>query len=280
MSPECSAKTDSSRSVSRRGPVADGWRKVVLRLSFLAAGIGLWYLLAKLSMWDAMLFPLPREVALTLMRGIGDGSIPAAVGVSLKRLCAGYGVAIAVGLPAGLVLGRVQWLDDMVGGAVLGLQALPSICWLPLAILWFGLSETAILFVIIMGSLMAIILSVRDGVRTIPPLYLRAARVLGATGWRMYRHVIFPATLPSVLTGAKLGWSFAWRSLLAAELLYVSDGLGFALMAGRELHNMPQVVAIMMVIVVIGLVADRLVFGRIERAVRRRWGFLSAKNGL
>jgi NitT/TauT family transport system permease protein len=138
--------------------------------------------------------------------------------------------------------------------------------------LWFGLSETAILFVVVMGALLSITLSTEAGVKNTPPLYLRAARNLGARGWKMYALVILPAALPSIITGMKLGWSFAWRSLMAAELLYVSLGLGHLLTMGRELNDMSQVIAVMLIIIVIGLVIDRLVFAPIESRVRERWG--------
>jgi NitT/TauT family transport system permease protein len=242
------------------------------RLFFLAALLGIWHLLSEAGIWNDLLFPSPWEVLLALKNGFSEGTLTAAVAASLLRLGIGYCFAILVGVPLGLLLGRIRLLDDTVGSVAIGLQALPSICWLPLAVLWFGLSEAAMQFVIIMGSLMAITLTVRDGVKTIPTLYLRAAPILGATGWRFYRYVLFPAAFPSVVTGAKLGWTFAWRSLMAAELLYVTTGIGSTLMMGRELHDMALVVASMLVIIAIGLVTDRLIFRYGEDFVHRRWG--------
>ena len=250
------------------------YRKWVLRFLMLAGLLGLWQALAAAGIWNALLFPAPREVADALWRGLVDRSLIIATGASLKRLLVGYGVSLAIGIPLGLLLGRIHWLDETLGLVTMGLQALPSICWLPLAVLWFGLSEAATQFVVVVGSLMAITSATRDGVNVIPPLYVRAARVLGARGWRLYRYVILPAAMPAVLTGAKLGWSFAWRSLMAAELLYVSVGLGSTLMMGRELHDMPLVVAAMGIIMAIGLSADRLVFGALEALLYARWGTL------
>jgi NitT/TauT family transport system permease protein len=234
--------------------------------------IALWQLLHSLAIWDETLLPSPASVATALAAGITDGSIPAAVLASMRRLFIGYGIALLIGIPLGLLLGRKQLLDDTLGSFAIGLQALPSICWLPLAVLWFGLSETAMLFVVVMGSFMSVTLSIRDGVRSIPPLYLRAARILGAKGWQFYRHVLLPASLPALLTGAKLGWSFAWRSLMAAELLYIATGIGSILMTGRELHDMALVVASMLVIVAIGLFFDRMIFQTAERSIHKRWG--------
>jgi NitT/TauT family transport system permease protein len=141
-----------------------------------------------------------------------------------------------------------------------------------LALLWFGLSETAILFVVIMGALLAITLATQAGVKNTPPIYTRAARNLGTRGWRLYMYVILPGALPSIVTGMKLGWSFAWRSLMAAELLYVGQGLGQLLTMGRDLNDMSQVITVMIVIVAIGLTIDRLAFTPIESRLRERWG--------
>jgi NitT/TauT family transport system permease protein len=169
-------------------------------------------------------------------------------------------------------MAQIRWAKDTFGMLVLGLQALPSICWLPLAILWFGLNERAILFVVVMGAVFSIAQASEDGIRNTAPIYLRAARNLGARGWRLYANVVLPAALPSIVTGMKMGWSFAWRSLMAGELLYALPSLGNLLMLGRELNNMGQVIAVMLVIIGLGLVSDQLVFGLIERRVRSRWG--------
>ena len=251
----------------------DRWRIYAMRLAFFASLIGLWHTLVWLEVWDEMIFPSLPQVTETLWLGISDQSLPAAIAISMQRLLIGYGLALCIGIPLGLLLGRVRWLNETVGMLAMGLQALPSICWLPLAVLWFGLGESAMIFVVAMGALMALTLATRDGVKNMPPLYMRAAHVLGARGWRLYVHVMLPATLPAVLTGAKLGWSFAWRSLMAAELLLVGVGLGSLLERGRELHDMSLVVAVMMVIIFVGLMTDRWLFSRLEqRFVHRRWG--------
>lgn len=248
------------------------WRRPLTCLSFLCLLTLCWQGVSSLGLWEATLFPAPAEVAVCLREGILNGSLLAAVRASLQRLFLGYGLALLIGIPLGLLLGRNRLLDDTVGSVAVGLQALPSICWLPLAVLWFGLSETAMQFVIVMGSFMSLTLAIRDGVRNIPQLYIRAARVLGARGRQFYWHVLLPASMPSILTGAKLGWTFAWRSLMAAELLYVTTGVGSTLMTGRDLHDMPLVISAMLIIVAIGLFFDRVVFLAGERYIQRRWG--------
>ncbi len=215
-------------------------------------------------------------MARTLLTGIQDQSLIIATGVSLKRLVLGYALSLVAGIPLGVLLARVKWLDETVGSLVMGLQTLPSICWLPLALLWFGLNDRAILFVVVIGSVLAMAVAVQDGVKNLPPMYVRAARTMGVRPLALYVEVLLPASLPVLLTGAKLGWSFAWRSLMSGELLFVSLGLGHMLMMGRELADMSQVVAVMLVIIGLGLLTDRAIFGVMEDRVRERWGLSGA----
>ncbi len=243
-----------------------------IRLLAFVALLALWEVLSRLHLWPPYVFPSPSGVGEALVSGFADSSYPLAILTSLRRILVGYGLSLAVGIPLGLALGRVWLLRETIGTVALGLQALPSICWLPLAILWFGLSETAIVFVAVMGAVLAATLATADGVRNTPPLYLRAARTMGARGLQLYTRVILPAALPAILSGMKLGWSFAWRSLMAGELIYMSMGLGQLLGMGRELNDMGQVVAVMLVIIVIGLIVDRALFAPLEARLRERWG--------
>lgn len=237
--------------------------------------LGLWETGYRREWWPGYLLPGPVEVGRALAAGLRDGSLVLATRISLVRLGVAFALAMLIGVPLGLLNGSVGVVRRTLGTFALGLQTLPSFCWLPLAVLWFGLSERAILFVTLMGALLAIVIAVSDGVQNTPPLYVRAARMMGARGWRLYGEVILPATFPSVISGAKQGWAFAWRSLVAGELLSVSTGglgLGQMLMVGRDLNDMSLVVAVMTIMVGIGVVADRLLFARLERSVRRRWG--------
>jgi NitT/TauT family transport system permease protein len=247
----------------------NGWW---LRVIFFILLIAIWEILVRLSIWPSYIFPSVSSVILSICNGILDNSYPRAIVFSLSRIAIGYGLSLLMGIPLGLLLGRISIVQKTVGTMILGLQALPSICWLPLALLWFGLSERAIIFVVIMGAVLSITLSTADGVRNTPPLYLHAARTMGAAGFILYTRVILPAALPSVISGMKLGWSFAWRSLMAGELLYMGLGLGHLLTMGRELNDMSQVIAVMLVIIAIGLLVDSLVFGPLERRIRERWG--------
>lgn len=226
--------------------------------------------------WPHYLLPGPRKVAASLVAMAADGRLLTAVSRSLLRLLQGFGIAVVVGIPLGVAMARSQLIRETVRPLVLGLQALPSICWLPLALLWFGLSEAAIIFVVVMGSLLAISIATEDGVLSIQPQLLHVSGTLGIQGPRFLFGVLLPAALPGILTGLKLGFSFAWRALLAGELLFVSGGLGQLLTTGRELLDVAQVIAVMVTIVMVGMVIDRWVFGLLEARVRRRWGLVAS----
>jgi len=245
---------------------------------FFAALLGLWQLLYELHIWSPYLLPKPQEVWDSFTHYVDNGLLWKAVRGSMQRLLIGYSISIFVGLIVGMACGSNKYADETLGSIVLGLQSLPSICWFPLALLWFGLNENAIIFVVFMGSVGAIAISGRAGVQAIPPLYRRAAATMGANRYHTIRYVLLPAMVPSMAQGLKLGWSFAWRSLMAAELLSVGRdlGLGSLLEIGRSFNDMSLVIAIMFVIVAIGLAADRIAFARLEGWVQERWGLTQA----
>ena len=242
------------------------------RLIFYLLLLGIWEIIFQLRIWPPYLFPSPAEVFQSLCRGIGDRTFLIGTWVSLKRIFVGYSISLVIGTAIGLVIARFKLLEETLGSLIGVLQVLPSICWLPLAILWFGLSEWAIQFVVVMGAFLSIAIATDAGIKNVPPLYVRAARTMGLRKWELYRRVILPAALPSILTGMKLGWSFAWRSLMAGELLFVSLGLGQLLQTGRELNDMSQVITVMLMIMSVGLLFDHAIFAPLQNYLRRRWG--------
>lgn len=254
----------------RRFLLAKGGRAAL----FYAAVIVLWWALAARHIWPPYLLPSPADVWEFLAGSIKDGTLFPAIATSVFRVGAGYLISLVLGTGLGLLLARSRVVDETLGGAVVGLQSLPSVCWFPLALLWFGLTEKAVLFVVIMGALFAVTLAVRSGIRNLPPLTLRAARVLGATGPRLWQHVLLPAILPAYLNGMRQGWAFAWRSLMSAELLSQSlkAGVGHLLNTGRDLNDMAMVLGMIGVILLIGLSVDRFLFYPLERVIARRWG--------
>jgi NitT/TauT family transport system permease protein len=246
------------------------------KLGVLVLLLAAWELVARVGLWSPHLFPGPTTVAESLSAMIADGRLGAAVLRSMGRLGRAYLISVAIGIPLGMANARLSFFRNAVKPVVMGLQALPSICWLPLALLWFGLDDSAILFVVVMGSVLAIAIATEDGVNGIDPQLIRVASTLGVRGPRFSLGVLLPAALPGIVTGLKLGWSFAWRALLAGELLFVSGGLGQLLTMGRELMDVPQVMAVMVAIIAIGILVDRLFFQTVETRVRRRWGLLPA----
>lgn len=246
------------------------------KLLFLVGLLAVWALVARFGPWPHHLFPGPKAVGESLFAMARDGRLWDAITRSMGRLAQGYGLSVLVGVPLGIVMGRVRTVRRILRPLVVGLQALPSICWLPLALLWFGLTETSIIFVVVMGSVLAVSISVEDGILNVDPLLMRVSSTYGIRGARFYGGVLLPAALPGIVTGLKLGWSFAWRALMAGELLYVSGGLGQLLTMGRELMEIPQVMAVMLAIILVGTFIDRVLFQTVEVRVRRRWGLAAA----
>lgn len=245
--------------------------------SFYLLLLGIWEVVYILGVdickvWKPYIFPSPIDVIKTIYYLMDDGTLLVAVLTSLRRIVVGYGISVCIGVVIGAVIVRIPYLDKNFSSFILGLQTLPSICWLPFSILWFGLNESAILFVTAIGSVFAVIIAIQTGIKNINPLYIRAAKTMGACGFALYRDVIFPASLPAVISGMKQGWSFAWRALMAGEMLVASKGLGYILMIGRDLADISQVVAVMVIIICIGLIVEKLVFGKLENGLRKKWG--------
>ncbi|GAA2138499.1 ABC transporter permease [Actinomadura napierensis] len=197
-----------------------------------------------------------------------------AVALTMQRAIIGFAVSIAVGVLVGGLVSQFRVLRRAFGSLITGLQTMPSIAWFPLAILLFKLSESAILFVVVLGAAPSIANGLIAGVDYTPPILLRAGKVMGLRGLNLYRHLVLPASLPSFVAGLKQGWAFAWRSLMAGELLVIigsTTSLGVLLSQARELNNTADMISYMIVILVIGIVIDQL-FGVVDRAIRSRWG--------
>lgn len=246
------------------------------QVAFYAVIIGLWALIGKLHVWPPYLFPTPQGVFDSLRAGFADHSFWLAIATSMKRMILGYAISVGIGILLGLAVGSSKFLEQTLGGLLVSLQSLPSICWLPIAVLWFGLSEKAILFVVVMGSVLSVTISMETGRKQMPKIYSMAGRNLGASGLKLFLYVLFPASLPYVITGLKQGWAFAWRSLIAGEMIFVTLGLGQLLMMGRDLNDMSQVIAVMILIIGIGYLVDGLVFKSMERRLQYKWGLSSA----
>lgn len=244
-----------------------GWLRGVTGLVIFVA---LWAGAAELV--HTQLAPGPIAVARALFGEWHDGTLVRAIATSVARLAVGYSVALATGIPLGCALARSRLVKQLLGPLVLGLGSVPSICWLPLAILWFGLSEWAIQLVVVLGAALPVAVATENAVRHVPPTIERAGRTMGASGLRLMLTVTLPAALPGILGGAKVGWTFALRSLMAGELLFVSGGLGQLLETGRDLGDTALVVGVVVVIVLLGRAIEGLLFVRADREIARRWG--------
>ncbi len=250
-------------------------KQFLAALAFFAALIGAWEYAARHSGASSLLLPAPTAVWQYLTGAAKDGTLSEATLVTMKRLFLGYLAGIGIGIPVGMLTARFKFLQNTVGTLALGLQTLPSVCWVPLALLWYGQTEKAMHFIVVMGTVWAVILATAHGIRQIPPLYREAAATMGSKGFHLWFRVLAPASLPHIVSGTKQGWAFAWRSLMAAEIyitILSGMGIGHLLHYGRELHAMDQVVGLMLVIIVIGFLADKIIFSPWERFLHRRWG--------
>ena len=224
---------------------------------------------------DSAAIPSPLVVWDAFVAGMRDGTIPEAAIKTLIRLTFSFVVAVAFGVALGLGLAFNEFARRAIRPLVVALQITPFVAWVPLAVIWFGVTERAVVFVAIVGSFPAMTLATLQAIRQVPPLYERAGRTLGAGGWRLYRKVIFPAALPGVMGGLQQAWGFAWKALMAGELVVTAasaTGLGHLL--GRPGTDVPTLLAALAVILVIGVAVDYLLFGQLDRRIRRRRGLL------
>ena len=242
------------------------------RIGFYIGIVVVWQVIAMAGVWPDNIFPSPYEVAEDLAYGASDGSLWFGIATSMWRLAVGLAIAIAGGIILGIFMARVEAVNQTVGSLVLGLQSIPSIAWVPLGILWFGLTDAGIIFVTAIGAIFAVTINTYTGVKNIDPHFIEAARNMGAKGSQLVTAVLIPAAFPYMISGFKQGWAFAWRGVIGAELLFSFLGLGFLLYAGRSLNDVSQVIAIMLVIMIIGLGVDGVVFKRLENKVMSRWG--------
>lgn len=250
------------------------WQAAWPKLAAIAIALGLWQLVAVSGWRESYVLPGPLPVFVELGHRFVVPDFWAAIGVTMTRGVVGFLLASVLGLVLGVLVARSRILRAAIGSLITGLQTMPSIAWFPLAILLFQLSERAILFVILIGAVPSIANGVISGVDYVPALLVRAGRNIGAGGLSLYRHVVLPAALPSIVSGLKQGWAFAWRSLLAGELIVAianRPSLGQFLNQSRELGDTAYMIALMIAILAIGITVDAI-FSGFERGIRKRRG--------
>lgn len=232
-----------------------------------------------LHIWKAYSVPSPLGVGEKFIELLTEGSLMEAMGNSLLRGIVGYFIAVIIGVLLGLLINHFKYLQKNLKPIILGVQTLPSVCWVPFSILWFGLSTEAILFVVVMGAAFSITISVDNSIKNIQPIYVKAALTMGASRKQVYTKVVFPAALPELVSGLKQGWSFAWRALMAGEVMTTSVGLGQTLITGRDLADINQVMLVMVIIVIIGIVIDKGFFSVIEKRLLKKRGLWVSDKG-
>ncbi len=238
--------------------------------------LGVWQLVFDLKVYPSFLLPSPAIAFSRLLTLAENGSLGLAVGATLGRLVAGFTISVISGTIVGLLMSNFRRFGKTMSSFCLGLQSFPSIAWVPFAILIIGLNNYGLLFVMVISSVFSMMISTYNSVRNIPPIYLKVAKNMGVRRVSLLRSVMLPASMPQMVTALRQTWSFSWHALIGAEMIFgISVGLGELLYYGSEFSEMNQVIATMIVIFVIGFVADRLVFQRLEDSVRSKRGLMS-----
>lgn len=257
------------------------WIATWPKIAAAAILLGLWQIVVWTHWKPRYVLPGPGGVFPRIRSDLLNGSLVSAARVTMARAAMGFGIALVVGAVLGIGVSRFQYLRRAVGALITGFQTMPSIAWFPLAILLFQLSERAILLVVVLGAAPSIANGIVAGIDHIPRVLLRAGRILGARGLSSLRRVVIPAAIPSFIGGLKQGWAFAWRSLMAGELIVIianRPSLGVKLQLAREFSDAEGLLAAMMVILVIGLLVDLVVFTPLDSTVRRRWGLVEGSH--
>lgn len=244
----------------------------IKRIVFFIVLFGIWELAIRIFDIPKVMLPSPTDVLKSLQESLADGSLLQDLGASFTRLLIGLVIALIIGVLLGVFLAKVKTADETLGALILSLQSIPSIVWLPLAIMWFGLNEKSVIFIVVLGAAIVMTINMRTGIKNVTPLYIKAAQTMGSRGLDLFFRVIIPASIPYAVTGIRLAWAFAWRALMAGELLSSGPGLGYTLKYASDFGRMDMVIAIMVVIGIIGVTVDILFFQRIEKRVMIKWG--------
>ncbi|MFD1609749.1 ABC transporter permease [Oceanobacillus luteolus] len=244
----------------------------IKRILFFVGLFALWELAIWIFAIPPVILPSPTTVFSSLFESLADGSLLQDLRASFSRLLIGLSIALIIGVLLGILLAKFKTADETLGSLILALQSIPSIVWLPLAIMWFGLNEKAVIFIVVLGGTIVMTINMRTGIKNVQPLFIKAAQTMGSTGIDLFFRVILPASVPYAVTGTRLAWAFAWRALMAGELLSSGPGLGYTLKYASDFGRMDMVMAIMVVIGVIGVTVDILIFQRIEKKVMIKWG--------
>ncbi|ARX87246.1 MULTISPECIES: ABC transporter permease [Streptomyces] len=264
---------------TRRTPLRETLvQKVLPPITAVVLVLVVWQILVWAKVTDSYKLPAPSAVWDEVEASWRQGTLLDYIWTSVERGLFGFLMALAIGTPLGLIVARIRFVRAAIGPILSGLQSLPSVAWVPPAVIWLGLNDSMMYAVILLGAVPSIANGLVAGVDQIPPLVLRAGRTLGARGLRSAWHIVMPAALPGYVAGLKQGWAFSWRSLMAAEIIAQSPdlgiGLGQLLEAGRTNSSMSQVFLAILLILIVGIAIDLLIFSPLERWVLRSRGLL------
>lgn len=262
------------------GALARVWAWVWPKALAVAIVLAIWQVVYWSGWRPAFVFPSPATTLAELGEMIQTQRFWSAMSTTVLRAVTGFSLALIIGTAIGVLVARIRPLRLAIGSLITGLQTMPSIAWFPLAILLFGLDEQAILFVVVLGAAPSIANGVISGIDHVPPAFTRLGRVLGAGTVSMYRDIVLPAAMPTYVSGMTQGWAFAWRSLMAGELLVIiaeRPSLGAQLEFARQFSQSATLLASMLVILILGMVVDGL-FSSLARSVRRRRGLAADTN--
>ena len=239
-----------------------------------AVGVAVWQALSSLNIWPPVLFPSPLQVFWSFVADLKSGELPKALSVSLVSLAYGFLIGAAVALPLGYLMGLNRASRNFFDPLVNLLQAIPGLAWIPFAILWFGLGQGAVVFIIVMSVFFPVLHNLLTGIRLVQPVLVEASQTLGAGRWAIIVHVIFPSTLPNLMTGIRLGIAFGFRSLVGGEMIASTDGIGYQIFNAQQYFQSARIVVGMLAIGIVWLLLDRLVLRPIETHTTMRWGLM------
>jgi len=240
---------------------------------FIAVFIGIWQIAYLSGIWPKVSLPSPIMVVESFYDLIQDHILLLSIVMTLYRLLIGFAASISIGVSVGLAMVKFPGFGKTMSSFAIGLQSFPSVAWVPFAILLIGLNDLGILFVVIMSSVFSVMMSAYSGIRNVPPIYLKAARNMGAKSFSMFRYLMIPAATPALIIGIKQAWSFAWHALVGAEILMAASiGIGHIMLVGREFQLMDQIIASMITIFALGMLFDKVIFAKLDDKVREKWG--------
>lgn len=228
--------------------------------------------LGRLDIINSEAIPSVAEILKEFKKLVFENGLFSSIGISLIRLCVGYMISIIIGFLLGGIMIKVTWIGDSLRGLFLALQTLPSVCWVPIAAMLFGIGEVSLIFLIVIGTSFGVALGVERSIKDTDEVFIKVGQTMGIKGIELYKRVIVPAAIPGIISSLKNGWSFSWRALMSGEVIHSTLGIGVLLKSGQNAQNMAIVLSVMLVIILIGLLINKVVFSNLEKIINKKYG--------